>query len=325
MDNQAWVRVRAEYERKQRENALEEARRQREIEEKHPDLFALMEARHEMILSAARAGLSCAVPQNAEQIMREYNEKIARLLQVYGYPRDYLAPVCACPLCGDTGYVYEQAVQRPCECMRKAYLAAVSSQAETEKASGAPSFAAFDETRFPNDAPLPGADITQRDYMRAVRAKCVSFADGVPGGPVKTLLMHGGSGLGKTYLLRCVESAAREKGADTLYVTAYDLLSALKSAYFSRAPEDTDVYFDCALLLIDDLGMEPLIENVTVEQFYNLLNARLTKGLYTAVSTNLTRDELKRRYTERFSSRLLDTRSGLAIPFQGRDIRLIKP
>lgn len=325
MNNEAWARVRAEYEQKRRKNAREEARRQREIEEKHPELFSLMSRRHEMILSAARAGLSGAAPQNAEEIMREYNAKIAALLKANGYPADYLAPVCDCPLCGDSGYVYEQAVQRPCECLRKAYLAALSREARREENSGAPTFAAFDETRFPADFLLPGTDVTQRDYMRAVRGKCEKYAENVPNGPMKTLLLHGGSGLGKTYLLRCVESAVREKGADTLYTTAYDLLMALKNAYFTRNDEETRVYFDCPLLLIDDLGMEPLIENITVEQFYNLFNSRLTRGLYTAVSTNLTRDEMKQRYTERLLSRLLDTRSGLAIAFQGRDIRLLKP
>ena len=65
-------------------------------------------------------------------------------------------------------------------------------------------------------------------------------------------------------------------------------------------------------------------ENITVEQLYHLLNARLSRGLYTAVSTNLSRVDLKNRYTERVSSRLLDTRSSLAIPMLGKDIRLIR-
>ena len=80
----------------------------------------------------------------------------------------------------------------------------------------------------------------------------------------------------------------------------------------------------CDVLLIDDLGMEPLMENITVEQIYNLLNSRLLRGHYTAISTNLSRLELKQKYTERVTSRLLDARSALAIPFMGKDIRLNK-
>lgn len=117
---------------------------------------------------------------------------------------------------------------------------------------------------------------------------------------------------------------ARHRGVESLYVTAYDLLSRFRNVYFSRTEEATEEFFTVPLLLIDDLGMEPLMETVTVEQIYHLLNACLGAGLCTAVTTNLSRPELKDRYTERVTSRLLDTRTGKAIPFLGKDIRLIR-
>ncbi len=314
-------RVAAEYERRQMNDQREEARRREEIAQKHPELDRLLTERHQMILRSVRGAFSSGTPADPEQTMAEYNKKIAALLAEKGYPADYLAPVCVCPLCRDTGYVYAGSVQRRCECYRAVYLKALSERGGN--AAEEASFARFDEARFP-DSPLPGTDVTQREYMRVVRDKCAQYAAGVPGGKIKTLLLHGGSGLGKTFLLGCVENAAREKGVDTLYTTAYDLLNELKSAYFSRAGESAQMYFDAPLLLIDDLGMEPLMENITVEQIYNLLNARLSRGLYTAVSTNLSREELRARYTERVSSRLLDTRTGLAIFFQGKDIRLMR-
>ena len=49
------------------------------------------------------------------------------------------------------------------------------------------------------------------------------------------------------------------------------------------------------------------------------------RGLYTVISTNLTREELQKRYTERLTSRLLDPRTGMAIAFRGQDIRLTRP
>ncbi len=321
MDNQAWEQVRSVFEQKRRRNGQEETRRREEIARLHPDLEQLVAQRHEMILRSVRGAFSGAAPQNAEEMMREYNQKIAALLQEKGYPADYLAPVWDCPLCQDSGYVYEQGVQKPCECLKKAYLAALSQAGETMAADQ--TFDHFDESRFPDD-PLPGTDVTQREYMRLIRQKCLEYAEGVPCSPVKTLLLHGGSGLGKTYLLNCVGNFVREKGVDVLYVTAYDLLMALKNAFFSRTGETAQEYFDAPLLLIDDLGMEPMLETVTVEQIYNLLNARLIRGLYTAVSTNLTRVELKQKYTERVSSRLLDPRTGMALAFQGRDIRLVR-
>ena len=52
---------------------------------------------------------------------------------------------------------------------------------------------------------------------------------------------------------------------------------------------------------------------------------RSKRGLYTVITTNLSREELKQRYTERVSSRLLDPRTGIAIAFRGQDIRLTRP
>ena len=321
MDNQAMARVAEEYERRQRENRREEDRRRQEIAQKHPDLERLLTERHQMILRSVRGAFSGGVPADPEQAMAEYNRKIAAMLTEKGYSRDYLSPVCVCPLCQDTGYVYEDSVRRRCACFQAVYQS-VQSEAGQEAREEA-SFARFDESRFP-DVPLPGTDVTQREYMRVVRDRCAQYAAGVPRGPVKTLLLHGGSGLGKTFLLECVKTAVRERGVDTLYITAYDLLNELRNAFFSRVGDSVSAFFDVPLLLIDDLGMEPLMENITVEQIYNLLNSRLSRGLYTAVSTNLSREELRSRYTERVSSRLLDTRTGMAIFFQGRDIRLMR-
>lgn len=320
MDNQVLARVTEEYERRQRANQQEEERRRREIAQSHPELDRLLTERHQMILRSVRGAFSGGAGPDPERAMAEYNRKIAALLAEKGYPTDYLSPVCACPLCGDTGNVYEGPVQRRCKCFQAVYQKALSESGQGSREQA--SFARFDETRFP-DAPLPGTDVTQRRYMRVVRDKCAAFAEGVPGGKIKTLLLHGHSGLGKTFLLGCVETAVREKGVETLYTTAYDLLEVLRNAYFSRT-DSAQGYFDVPLLLIDDLGMEPLMENITVEQIYNLLNARLLRGLYTAMSTNLSREELRSRYTERVISRLLDTRTGMAIAFQGKDIRLIR-
>lgn len=318
MDNQVLSAILAEYALKRENNEREEARREEEIREKHPRLFALVQQRHDMILSAVRAGLS-GVPADPEGEMAAYNQRIAEALRIAGYPADYLAPVCDCALCRDTGYVYENNRRVPCQCLKKAYQEAAQ---QSESGQEEQSFAAFDLNRFP-DEPLPGTDVTQRDYMAIVRDKCLAFAKGVPNGQIKTLLLHGGSGLGKTYLLNCVGREARSRGVDALFVTAYDLLMALKTAYFSRTGETAQEYFDATLLLIDDLGMEPLMEGVTVEQIYNLLGSRVSRGLYTAITSNLNRTQLKEKYTERVSSRLLDTRSAMAIPFLGKDIRLI--
>ncbi|MBE5786936.1 MAG: hypothetical protein E7324_05265 [Clostridiales bacterium] len=322
MDNRILAGLMAEYEHIRQENAREEARRQQEMADHHPDLFVLMEQRHQMVMQAARSVFADPAHADPAVAMAGYNEKIAALLEKKGYPRDYLFPIYRCSQCQDQGHYYDEGSRQViCPCLQKAYHAALAQSGLGSNEE--PSFARFDATRIP-DAPLPGTDVTQREYMEIIRKKCLAFAENLPHGPVKTLLLHGGSGLGKTYLLRCVGNHARQMGVDTLETTAYDLLMALKNAYFSRTGETAQEYFDVPLLLIDDLGMEPLMEGVTVEQIYHLINSRLSRGLYTVITTNLSRTELQQRYTERVSSRLLDARTGLTLPFLGKDIRLIK-
>ena len=75
------------------------------------------------------------------------------------------------------------------------------------------------------------------------------------------------------------------------------------------------------MLLLDDLGSEPLMQNVTIEQLFNLINERQARRLSTIVSTNLNTPEFKTRYTERIASRMTDARNCLVITLEGQDIR----
>jgi DNA replication protein DnaC len=56
---------------------------------------------------------------------------------------------------------------------------------------------------------------------------------------------------------------------------------------------------------------------------YNLLNTRQNKGLPTIISTNLSPDELARKYEDRIYSRIIG--SGCKVlPFEGHDARVSK-
>ena len=79
----------------------------------------------------------------------------------------------------------------------------------------------------------------------------------------------------------------------------------LFGAFFRhRMGEEMPLSFlqDAQLLLIDDLGTEPMTQNVTTEYLFDLLNRRIEAGRHTAVATNV--EDLQARYGERISSRL---------------------
>ena len=82
-----------------------------------------------------------------------------------------------------------------------------------------------------------------------------------------------------------------------------------------------DTLMDTDVLMIDDMGVEPLMENITIVQWFNLINERQLRGKGTVISTNLNVEELRRRYTERITSRLLDGKQCMILQFLGDDVR----
>ena len=72
---------------------------------------------------------------------------------------------------------------------------------------------------------------------------------------------------------------------------------------------------------MDDLGTELSGQFVT-SALYTLINDRLMESKPTIISTNLSEDELSRRYNPQIASRLKGSYRRMA--FVGEDIRLLK-
>lgn len=301
-------------------NEREEQRRLEEAANLRPEIGELANARREDILSGLRLAMEGIHPGDIEERTRQRNRRIRELLVEAGLPEDYLAPVYQCRDCQDSGYVNDTP-KALCHCVVKRYHALLSKGLDQEEG---PSFARFDLSVFPDTA-LENSDVTQRMLMRAFKTQCQDYAAGIAQGNGKlNLLLHGPSGLGKSYLLRCVAKEAADQGMITLTMSANTLLNHIRQVYFSYQPDELDQpYYDVPLLLIDDLGVEPKWEGITIEQLFALLEHRINHKKPTVLSTNLSPTELQARYSERISSRLFDRRLSLALPFQGKDIRLI--
>ena len=318
MNSEIYQRVMDEYRlRREKDLQIEEARRS-EVFAACPEIGELWERRHALIMDGLGSILTAGKTVDPEKVMLEYNGRIRSLLEAHGYPGDYLEPVYRCPLCRDTGLTGD-GIKVECACFRRRVREL--EQREALDAEGPESFDRYDTSVFSADG-LDGKPFSQRELMNIIAEKCRDFADSYPDGPVKNLVLHGNTGLGKTWLLKCVARRLRDRGVDTLYTTAYRLLDDLRADYFRPGTRDTAGYFRSGMLLIDDLGMEPLFDNVTVEIFFNVLNERTLAGLGTCVSTNLSLTEIKKRYTERFTSRLLDRRLSLEFELLGTDLRM---
>ena len=86
--------------------------------------------------------------------------------------------------------------------------------------------------------------------------------------------------------------------------------------------DEIDALLECDLLIIDDLGTEPIIKNITQENIYNILNERLLHGRAFIITTNLSPAGLIQKYDQRIASRILSKDTSVLIEFKGKDLRL---
>lgn len=231
-----------------------------------------------------------------------------------GYPVDYDAPKFVCPDCKDTGYVG----QKMCFCLKAALNEEGMRRAGLSHLFDTQRFDTFVLDYYRHD---PRVYRMMQNYLEI----CRRFADHYNSDTRESLLFCGGTGLGKTHLSTAIAGEVVKKGYDVLYESAPNLLSAFEAERFGRSltasVADTSRYLTCDLLVIDDLGAE-LSNNFTVGVLYNLINTRIVSRRPTIISTNLTPDEIRSRYTDRIASRLFGEYT--VMRFEGRDIRLQK-
>ena len=140
------------------------------------------------------------------------------------------------------------------------------------------------------------------------------------------LFFYGTVGTGKSFLSGCVAKELIESGHSVIYFSAtglFDLLSKNSFDYKNRE-ELRETYADlyqCDLLIIDDLGTE-LTNQFVTSQLFALLNERHMGKKATIISTNLSLEELRNRYSERIFSRI--TSHYEICKLSGQDIRMYK-
>ena len=108
---------------------------------------------------------------------------------------------------------------------------------------------------------------------------------------------------------------------NVLLISAYKFHEIARKAYMTGDSAPMEDLLSADVLMIDDMGAEPLMENITIVQWFNLINERQLRRKGTIISTNLMEDELRRRYTERIASRLLGGMGCKLIQFAGDDVR----
>lgn len=241
--------------------------------------------------------------------------RFAELLAEHGFARADIEPQYVCPKCEDTGYVDG----RMCACHRALLRQIAYENLNRISPLTLSTFEDFSLDYY-SDASVEGRR-SDREQMRYILDYCKRYAEGFSA-KSGNLFFTGATGLGKTHLSLAIASAAIDKGFGVVYGTAQNFAVSLERERFSRADEnggDTlELLNECDLLILDDLGMEISSSYITA-MIYNIIDTRIMLAKPTIISSNLSMQELEKRYNERFVSRVLGFYDRM--PFRGKDIR----
>lgn len=257
------------------------------------------------------AGEGDALLKLRERI-RDLSVQKKQLLLAAGLPENYLEPVYDCPDCRDTGYQG----QEKCHCFKQAEIALLYQQSGIQSMLQSENFSSLSYEYY------KGEDLTH--FQKAV-ISCKNFIQNFDT-DYQNLFFYGTVGTGKSFLSGCIAKELLERGYSIIYFSAaglFDTLSKFKFDYknadeFHKSYEDL---FQCDLLIIDDLGTE-FTNNVVNSQLFSLINQRHLLQKAIVISTNLSLEDFRNRYSSRIFSRI--TSNYELYKLTGPDIRTYK-
>ncbi len=259
-------------------------------------------------LALRAAELDFAKGKFSEKELKRLEENRDAVIDKLGV-RDKLYPAPHCLKCSDTG----RTGNAICSCVKKLAI-------ETRT----------DCMQFPmrlfSDADF--SVFSQADLPLALKTAAELKAIALKGAEAKrkNINLLGKTGTGKTYFASCFAGESNLTGRTVVFITAFSFVDRALKYHTSFSADKADYLaplLDADVLIIDDLGTESILKNVTVEYLYHVVNERQLKGLTTLITSNLSIDEIAIRYGERTASRMFDKKLCYTREFDFNDIRKI--
>ncbi|MDE7252614.1 MAG: ATP-binding protein [Acetatifactor sp.] len=249
-----------------------------------------------------------------DYIGRISQQKQALLISA-GFPADYMEPVYHCADCHDTGYIDVGGFQKEkCHCLRQQEVSILYEQSNIQDVISRENFSTliFDYYQ--------GED--RERFERTVKI-CKDFVEQFSNS-YRNLFLYGTVGTGKSFLSGCIANEILKQGRSVIYFSSVGLFDKLAQYTFDTKSKETlynfyeDLY-NCELVIIDDLGTEVTNAFIT-SQLFSCLNERNLRQRATIISTNLSLEELRDRYSDRIFSRI--TSNYNICKLTGPDIRM---
>ncbi len=234
-------------------------------------------------------------------------KKRKKILEKLSITQDLLCPKPHCPICLDTAFHNGQF----CDCVKSM---AINNQNLIELKLHNFSQANFELYNKDN-----------KDINKLIFDNVSSIGDLYPNNKKRTIVLYGATGTGKTFLASCMANKILSRGMSVTALTAFGFVNRVLKYHTTFNEEKLShltPLLDSDLLVIDDLGTESILKNVTLEYLYMVLSERINSGKLTLVTTNLSKDGILSRYGERIYSRLFDKSLGYSGYISGDDIRL---
>lgn len=291
--------------------ALEE--KIKEIEKQVPQYSPLCHQISSLSVACAKQALQgddlalSSMKEELSLLRRKKEEVLAKA----GYGSEDLQPSYICSDCKDTGYIDSQ----KCHCFSQQIIDLLYEQSNIKDYLKENNFSALSLSYY------EGEDLLR--FQNAVKT-CKDFIHDF-NSDYHNLFFYGTVGTGKSFLSGCIAKELLDSGHCVIYFSAAALFERLAQSSFSYNKEDEDTLQDdlysCDLLIIDDLGTE-MWTHFSSSQFFSCLNERILRKKSVIISTNLSLQELRDRYSDRIFSRI--TSNFDLCKITGPDIRMQK-
>lgn len=252
--------------------------------------------------------------EEVEKLIKVAKRDYQNALKSLSLKESDLLPTSICKHCKDTGYVDGEL----CVCVKQKLIDHLKSSCGMSGAL---------EYHFPDEAPTIFEGTKQEKSMQSLYKTMLTFCEKFPNTKYKNILLCGAPGVGKSFLISATANKIMEKGFSVLYVSAFEFNDLVLKYHTSPIDERSDYMDDllsAELLIIDDLGTEPIRKNVSIDYLFSVLSYRMEHNLHTIFSTNLNANNLLERYGERVFSRLFHKKYTYAKRIDGDDLRLKK-
>lgn len=249
-----------------------------------------------------------------EENLKQTREEIRNVLASLDLTEEDLKPKYECQICKDSGFV----AGKQCVCFKR------RKNIELIKACGLNanelcSFDDFNEKIYCDDKTKNDA-LMLKDFLS-------KWCEAYPNVTKKQIVLCGEVGVGKTFFTKCMAKSLIKKDFSVCFVSAFEMNNIMLKYHTTFDDSKLSILIpllESDILFIDDLGTEPIINNVTLNYLFLVLSERERFNKPVIITTNLSPANLRDRYDERIFSRITNKQTSTMLKLEGDDLRQVK-